>query len=343
MIDVTVLFLEQGHASTAAAPIEIFANAGVLSKVLRGEAGEPRFRVRSASIGGRPVRPNAPYTIHPDGALAEVGATDLVFVPSAGLGVDELLARNAPVIDFLRRMRAGGAAIAAVCSGVALPAAAGLLEGRRATTHWGLVDAYRERFPGVDWRPEEFVTESDGVYCGGGVYAALDLSLYLVERFCGRGVALECSRSLLIEMPRACQTGFAVLPMGRRHGDATIRHAEEWIHLQCRTEFRFEALARELGMSPRNFIRRFKAATGLAPVEYLQRLRVRAAQRLLEEDCATVAEVSRTVGYEDPAFFRSVFKRHTGLSPADYRRRFSDAFSRRVRELRTERRVESAG
>jgi transcriptional regulator GlxA family with amidase domain len=323
VLDVTVLFLERGHASTAAGPLEVFRDAGVLWNVLRNETAEPRFRVRSASIGGRAVRPDAPYTIRPDLALEDVGATDLVFVPSAGLGLDELLARNAPVIAFLRRVHARGARIASVCSGVALPAAAGLLDGRRATTHWGLVDAYRERFPRVDWRPGELVTEADGVYCGGGVHAALDLALYLVEKLCGRAVAVQCAKSLLIDMPRNCQAGFAVLPPGAGHADAAIDRAEEWIHRHCREEFRFEALARELGMSPRNFIRRFKAATGLAPVDYLQRLRVRAAQRLLEEDHAAVQEVSRTVGYEDAAFFRSVFKRHTGLTPDAYRRRFA--------------------
>ena len=323
MIDVTVLFLDHGHACTATGPLEVFRDAGVLWNVLRDEPPAPRFRVRSASIGGRPVRPDAPYTIQPDLSLDQVGATDLVFVPSAGLGLDELLARNAPVIDFLRRARAGGARIASVCSGVALPAAAGLLDGRRATTHWGLVDAYRARFPRVDWRPDEIVTESDGVYCGGGVHAALDLALYLVEKLCGRTLAVQCAKSLLVEMPRACQTGFAVLPLGGRHNDASIGRAEEWIHRHCREPFRFEALARELGMSPRNFVRRFKAATGLAPIDYLQRLRVRAAQRLLEEDDVTVQQVGRAVGYEDAAFFRGLFKRHTGLAPALYRRKFA--------------------
>jgi len=325
MIDVTVLFLENGHASTATGPLEVFRDAGVLWNVLRGEPAAPRFRVRSASIGGRPVRPDAPYTIRPDLSLEEIGATDLVFVGSAGLGTGELLARNAPVIEFLRRARAGGAQIASVCSGVALPAAAGLLDGRRATTHWGLADEYRARFPRADWRPEELVTDSDGVYCGGGVHAALDLALYLVEKHCGRELALECSKSLLVDMPRACQTGFVVLPVGRPHADGAIQRAEDWIHRHCREEVRFEAVARELGMSPRNFVRRFKAATGLAPMEYLQRLRVRAAQRMLEERDAGVQQVGRAVGYEDAAFFRRVFERHTGMLPATYRARFAGA------------------
>jgi transcriptional regulator GlxA family with amidase domain len=323
MIDVTVLSLEGGHASTATGPVDVFRESGVLWNVLQHEPVAPRFRVRTASIGGRAVRPEAGYRVQADTAIEDLASTDLLFVPSAGLGLDGLLARNAPVVDLVRRMRACGARIAGVCSGVALLAAAGLLDGRRATTHWALADEYRARFPRVDWQPDEIVTESDGLYCGGGVYAALDLALYLVEKLCGRIVAVQCAKSLLIEMPRACQTGFAVLPVGTRHDDEAIRRGEEWIHGHCREEIRFDALARELGMSPRNFIRRFKAATGLSPISYLQRLRVRAAQRLLEEEHTTVQEVGRSVGNEDVAFFRRVFRRHAGASPAAYRARFA--------------------
>jgi transcriptional regulator GlxA family with amidase domain len=320
LIDVAVLFLEQGHASTAVGPLEVFRAAGTLWNVLTNVEVAPRFRVRTASIGGRSVRVEGGYALQPEHALEQAEGSDLVFVPSAGLGLDAILARNAPVIAFLRGCRTRGTRVAGVCSGVALLAAAGLLDGRAATTHWGLAAEYRERFPQVEWRPDELVTESDGVYCGGGVHAALDLALHLVARLGDRGVALQCAKALLIDMPRACQTGFAVLPMGARHTDEPIRRAEDWIHRHCREEFRFEALARELGMSPRNFIRRFKTATGLAPVEYLQRLRVRAAQRLLEEEHVTVQEVGLAVGYADAAFFRSLFKRHTGLPPAVYRR-----------------------
>jgi transcriptional regulator GlxA family with amidase domain len=212
-----------------------------------------------------------------------------------------------------------------VCSGVSLLAEAGLLDGRMATTHWGLVEAYRRRFPAVDWQPDDIVTEDGGVYCGGGVYSALDLALYLVEKHCSRQVALECARSLLIEMPRDCQAGFAVLPVGSRHADDAVRRAEAWIRQHCREEIRFEALAKQLGMSPRNFIRRFKNATGLAPVDYLQRLRVRAARRMLEDGDTNVQEVSVAVGYADPAFFRSIFKRHTGLAPVAYKKKFGEA------------------
>jgi len=325
MLDVTILFVEDGHASTAIGPLEVFRDAGRLWNQLTGEAERPAFRVRSASIGRRGIRANGPYTIQPDEALEEIGTTDLVFVPSAGLDLDGLLERNAPIVEFLGQAYARGTRVAGVCSGVSLLAEAGLLDGRIATTHWGLVEAYRERFPAVDWRPDEMVTEDGGVYCGGGVHAALDLAVYLVERLCNRELALECARSLLIEMPRDCQAGFAVLPIGSRHADEEVRRAEDFIRRHCREEIRFESLSRELGMSPRHFMRRFKAATGVAPTDYVQRLRVRAARRMLEGGSASVQEVMTSVGYDDLAFFRTLFKRHTGLAPSDYKKRFGSS------------------
>lgn len=323
MIDVTVLLAQGGHASTALGPLEVFRDAGRLWNALQGAPESPQFRVRTATPGRQPVRPDGPYQIVPDEALEDVGETDIVFVPSIGLDLERALNMHGELIPFVRDAHARGAVVAGVCSGVALLAESGILDDRRATTHWGLARRYGERFPRVRWQPEQIVTDDGGVCCGGGVHASIDLSIFLVEKFCGRSVALECARSLVVDMPRACQAGFAVLPIGNRHGDEAIARAEEWIHEHCREDFRFEALAERLGMSPRNFIRRFKAATGLKPVEYLQKLRVRAARHYLEEGEASVEEIGDRVGYDDAPFFRRVFKRETGLTPSSYRKRFS--------------------
>jgi transcriptional regulator GlxA family with amidase domain len=323
MLDVTVLLTDGGHASTALGPLEVFRDAGRLWNALQGKPESPRFRVRTATPGRRPVRPDAPYTILPDEALEDIGETDLVFVPSIGLGLTSALAANVELIPFIRDAHRRGSLVAGVCSGVALLAASEILDGRRATTHWGLATDCRIRFPAVRWQPEQLVTEDGGVCCGGGVHASIDLAIFLVEKLCGREVALECARSLVVDMPRACQAGFSVLPIGSAHGDDAIARAEEWIHAHCREPIRFDALARRLGMSPRNFIRRFSAATGLRPVEYLQKLRVRAARHDLEQADAGVEEIGHKVGYDDVAFFRRVFKRETGLTPSAYRKQFA--------------------
>lgn len=191
MLDVTVLLVDGGHASTALAPLEVFRDAGRLWNALQGRPAEPRFRVRTASPGRRAVRPDGPFSILPDEALEDVSSTDLVFVPSTGLDLDAALAAHAELIPFVRAAHARGALVAGVCSGVGLLAAAGILDGRRATTHWGLADRYRLRFPDVRWQPDQLVTDDAGVCCGGGVHASTDLALYVVEKLCGRAVALE--------------------------------------------------------------------------------------------------------------------------------------------------------
>src|SRR5262249_19062069 len=192
----------------------------------------------------------------------------------------------------------------------------------RATTHWGLAEEFRWKYPKVRWMPELMMTEDHGFYCGGGVNAALDLSLYLVERFCGHEVAVQTAKALLIETPRAWQAGFAIVPLKTGHSDDSISTAQEWLHQNFHRNFPLEATARRVGMSSRNFVRRFKDATGDKPLEYVQKLRVAAAKRLLESDHRTMQEISDAVGYRDVAFFRGLFQRHTGVSPSAYRERF---------------------
>jgi len=322
MKDVTILFLNETFSSTAIGPMEVFRHAGTLWNHLTGTRAVPRFRVTTASVDGRAVRCDGPILIQPDKALSAIRKTDLIFIPTTGLSVDDVVERNAPVVPWLLRWRKRRVAIASVCSGVGLVAATGLLDGKRATTHWGLVQRFREKYPKVNWMPELMVTEDRGFYCGGGVHAALDLSLYLVERFCGHEVALQSAKALLIETPRAWQAGFAIVPLKTEHNDETVSVAQEWLHQNFHRTFSLAEPARRVGMSMRNFVRRFKQATGDSPLNYLQKLRIAAAKRLLEADHRTVQEISDAVGYQDAAFFRNLFQRHTGVSPSVYRQRF---------------------
>ena len=159
------------------------------------------------------------------------------------------------------------------------------------------------------------VTEDRGFYCGGGVNASLDLSVYLVERFCGHEIAMQTAKALLIEMPRAWQAGFAIVPLKTDHTDDNISSAQEWLHKNFQKTFSLEDPARRVGMSVRNFVRRFKEATGDSPLIYLQKLRIAAAKRMLESNHRSMQEISDAVGYQDAAFFRSLFQRHTATSP----------------------------
>lgn len=319
VLDVTVVLLEAGYASTAIAPIEVFHSAGVVWNWLHGDTLRPRFRVRTASIDGKSVTSLCSLGLTPECAISDIERTDIVILPAAGWDIIDQIIATTPLLPWLRQCNARGAYIAGVCTGVAFLAEAGLLDGKEATTHWGVADLFRRRYPKVLWRPEQFVTEDGQVFCSGGVYAAIDLSLYLVEKFCGHEVALQCAKSLLLSMPRSRQSGYSVLPLSRPHFDEKIKQSEEYLREHFNRDISLEALARRGGMGPRNFIRRFKAATGRVPGAYLQMLRVAAAKELLEHGAPSIQAVASKVGYDDLAFFRALFKRHTGMTPAEYR------------------------
>lgn len=321
-IEVTVVLLDGGWVSTSLGPIEVFHAAGRLWNGLQGEPPQPRFRVRTASIDGRAVGCTYGVALTPQGAIGEIDRTDLVLVGAPNPVLVETGAYDPALTGWLRRVHHAGAQIAGVCSGVAYLAQAGLLDGRRATTHWAIAQALRARFPGVHWQPEKFVTEDHGLYCGGGVYSAIDLSLYLVEKFCGRPVALEAARALLLSMPRTSQASYATVPLSRPHADERVRRAEEILQRKLREGMTVEALAIQVGMSPRTLVRRFKAATGQLPGAYLQHLRIAAARELLEGGTQPIQAIAAGVGYDDLAHFRHMFKRLCGVTPADYRRRF---------------------
>jgi transcriptional regulator GlxA family with amidase domain len=329
-IDVTVVLIEGGYASTAFGPIEVFHSAGVLWNWLKGEPPQPRFRVTVASPGGKMVRSLCNVGLKPQCAIEDIERTDVVIISASAVDLQERIMRNTKLIPWLKRMHEQGAYLAAICSGAAFVAETGLLDGREGTTHWGVAAMLGEKYPKVNWRPENFVTEAGRICCSGGVYASVDVSLYLVEKFCGHEVALQCAQSLLVGLPRSSQSGYAVLPLSRPHVDKRIRKSEEHIRAHFREEVGIEALAKRAAMSPRTFIRRFKAATGRLPGEYLQMTRIAAARDLLENASTSIQEVSARVGYADLAFFRALFKRHMGMTPAEYRARFAR------RDLRSE-------
>lgn len=320
---ITILIPGFGLSSAAIGPLEVFSNTGVIWNALLGEDIRAPFQVITASVDGMPVYFEGGITINPDRSISQIRKTDLIFIPTIGLDVDTAFARNSKMIPFIRRQAEKGTMIAAVCSGVAMVAEAGLLDGRQATTHWALADQFRKRYQNIDWKPELFITESDNIICGGGVYAAMDLCLHLVERFAGYEIAKQCGRALLIDAPRTWQASFSIPLYNQQHHDEKIQLAEEYLHDNFSSNFAIDDLAQHIGMSTRNLTRRFKQATGETPLTYLHKLRINCAKQLLETDFKSVQEICYEVGYTDIPFFRNVFKRYAGLTPKEYKQRFT--------------------
>jgi transcriptional regulator GlxA family with amidase domain len=323
MLDVTVVLMDDGLSSTAIIPVEIFHTAGALWNELNGTPVEPRFRVTTVSIDGRPVRSPYGVGLAPQDSIDAVQHTDIVVVPTSGLELDAKLVEHSALLPWLRHHYERGAYVAGVCMGAAYLAEAGLLDGRLATTHWAVAADLAARYPKVRWRPDLFVTEDSRLLCSGGLYAAMDVSLYLVEKLCGHETAVQCAKALLLPMPRASQSGYAMLPVSRPHEDARIRNIEAYLQANFHLDIATDDLADQAGLGARTFVRHFKAATGKQPAAYVQALRIEAAKSMLERDAKPIQSISSEVGYCDVAFFRALFKRNTGMTPAEYRAHFA--------------------
>jgi transcriptional regulator GlxA family with amidase domain len=333
MLDVTVVLLEDGFSSTAVMPVEIFHFAGKLWNDLHDRPADPAFRVQIASLDGGAVRSIYGLGMTPHVALGDIARTDVVIVSTSSLDLDLAFVANSTLLPWLRQQHDEGALVVGVCMGAAYLAEAGLLDGRIATTHWALADKFAARYPQVHWRPDQFITEDSRVLCSGGVFASVDVSLYLVEKLCGHEVAVKCAKSLLLPMPRIHQTGYAMQTVSQAHGDERIRGVEAFLQANFHNDISTQSLADRAGLGERTFVRHFKAATGQLPAGYVQALRIQAAKAMLERDAKPVQSISSDVGYDDVAFFRSLFKRIVKMTPSEYRANFAPLNVRNQSEL----------
>jgi transcriptional regulator GlxA family with amidase domain len=316
---VTILALEKTMASTVTGPLDIFCQAGVLWNQIGGLDPEPRFRVEIATVDGRSVECLNQVRIQPHTSMEDVKHTDLVIISSEDLAV--LSEAREEAVPWLVDRFENGASIASVCTGAFLLAETGLLNGKRATTHWGFADEFRKRYPEVVLTPECLITDEGNLFCAGGAHSYFDLALYLVEKYCGYEVASQCARALLLDMGRASQVPFAIFEYQKHHKDKEILRIQNIMEKHYDGEINMHQLAGKAGMSTRNFKRRFRGATGESPLAYLQRYRIEKAKRLLEDPAHSIAEVSYRIGYENVDFFRDLFKRHVHMTPHAFRQR----------------------
>lgn len=237
----------------------------------------------------------------------------------------ERMTRAPVAAAWMRAQHRDGATLCSVCAGAFVLAETGLIDGRRATTHWAFASQLAQRFPKVLLADEHMVVDESDIITAGGILAWADLGLTLVGRLLGPATMLATARFLLIEPPRDSQRPFAQFIPRLDHGDDAIRASQHHIHAEAATLQGVADLAGRSGMTPRTFLRRFRAATGLTPIEYLQQVRIARAREVLERSLTPVDRIAWDVGYSDPAAFRKLFQKLTGLAPAAYRQQFGIA------------------
>lgn len=202
-------------------------------------------------------------------------------------------------------------------------ASAGLLDGREATTHWALVKDFERHFPGVDLNPDMLVVDDGDIMTAGGIMAWTDLGLKLVDRYLGPTTMLETARFLLVDPGGREQRFYSTFSPSLAHGDEQILAVQHYLQKSFCEPTTVTDMADKAGMSKRTFIRRFQHATTLNPSEYLQHLRIGQARKLIEGSRQSVDQIAWNVGYTDTSAFRKVFYKLVGLTPKEYRNRFT--------------------
>jgi transcriptional regulator GlxA family with amidase domain len=293
----------------------------------------PPFSVElvAASNGSAPTSSGFALPVHR--SIADPGATDIAIVPSLLVeGGTWVRGRYPDLVAWLRRVHGEGALVCSACSGVLLIAETGLLSGREATMHPAYAATFRNNFPDVRLRLEETLVaagEREELVSAGASASWHDLVLYLVARHVGPTAAQAVAKFMALQWHVDGQAPYVPFDPATDHGDAIVVEAQEWLRTHYAVAAPVTELVERSGLPERTFKRRFARATGFSPIGYVQRVRVEEAKRRLERTSEPVDAISYAVGYEDPASFRRLFKRITGVPPGAYRRKLQlPAFAR---------------
>jgi transcriptional regulator GlxA family with amidase domain len=331
---VAILALPEATASVTYGMFDLFCSAGRdWGMITSGVFGDPLVDAEIVSrhegslevANGAVVRPHRGLTAR---------RYDVVCVPELAIPPNTALdGKFDEEIGWIRKQFASGAIVATACSGAVLLAAAGLLDGLEATTHWAYCDTLEQRYPTIRvHRDRALVASGVGhrlVMAGGGT-TWLDLALYLLSRVVSVEAAMQVARMNLIDWHDMGQEPYARLVRARQVDDAVIARCQEWIGKRPTVEAPVASMVRVSGLPERTFKRRFQKAAGMTPLEYVHGLRLERAKTLLETTELKLEQIAEKAGYEDTGFFSRLFRRTVGLTPVQYRRRFG-ALGRAVR------------
>lgn len=292
------------------------------NRLLQGEGESPAFEITLVSEKIRNIQLQVPAQFVSCKTLDEVTDADLILAPAFNGEPDAVLKKNEVLIKWLRAKHDEGTEVASLCFGSYFLAEAGLLSNKCCTSHWMAIADMQQRYPDVKLLADIVMTDQEGIYTSGGAFSSLNLVLYLIEKFCGRDISIQVSKMFAIDMDRVSQAHFTVFQGQRRHEDEEILRAQAYIEQNYHMQISIEQIAEQTNMSKRNFIRRFKSATQNTPLEYLQRVKIESAKKALEKNNQNIGTLMYDVGYNDLKTFRSIFKRVTGLTPQEYRRKY---------------------
>jgi transcriptional regulator GlxA family with amidase domain len=303
-----------------AGPLEVFAGAQRLIE----ESGrcERGYEVKLLSVDGRPFETSSGLTVTPHASLASAPSKIDTLIVAGGHGSRQAAA-DPRLLDWIRQVSATARRTTSVCTGAFLLAAAGLLDGRRATTHWASAAELAARYPAVDVDPEPIFLRDGPIWTSAGVTAGMDLALALVEEDLDRDTALQIARHLVLFLRRpGNQSQFSVTLSAQEPEREPLREVQRHVVENPAGDLSVQSLAVRAHMSERHFARAFAAETGVTPARYVERVRIETARRCLEDTPEPIAAVAEACGFGTAETMRRTFLRTLEVGPAEYRRRF---------------------
>lgn len=294
-----------------------------VNEFLKMQGAPPLFKVQLVGLSKETQLSGGLFTVNTDHIFKDVEKTDLIIIPAIDGEMKIALENNKDFIPWIIKQYTKGAEVASLCLGAFLLASTGLLKGKKCATHWMAENDFRKMFPDVHLVTERIITDEQGIYSSGGAFSYLNLILYLIEKYAGRELAILSAKVFAIEIERNSQLSFSIFQGQKEHEDEPIKKVQEFIEQNHQDKISVEQLTSISALGRRNFERRFKKATSNTVVEYIQRVKIEAAKKSLENSRKSINEVMYDVGYNDTKAFRVVFKKNTGMTPIDYKNKYN--------------------
>ncbi len=324
MTRITLLAEPDCVFSGLSAAVEFFKLCNLYLSYPNIETPQTHFRAEIVTSKGREVPSFGGIPIPASGSIQDVRQTDLILIPSFQPTLELLYEISRDVLEWIRYHYERGARIGAVSAGAFLLAETGLLNGRIATTNWLFLRQFKTRYPEIKLKPQRIITEDKGLICTSSNNYTADLCAYFLRNVGYQELAAQFSKGMMLHPNWDQESPWTIFEVQKKHHDHKILEAQQWMEDNYSRIRSIDAVADRCSISPRHFKRRFKEATGDSPLNYLQRLRLEVAKYRLETTRDAFHDITWLVGYEDMNSFRRLFRKHTGLSPKEYRMRFSN-------------------
>ncbi|OQP47473.1 AraC family transcriptional regulator [Niastella yeongjuensis] len=319
MKHISILVLEDATMSCIDSSYQILTR---INDFLKYQGKEPFYTVEMAGLKTDSVLNNGLYSIHTNKTIADISHTDVVVIPLLCGDFSKTLLKNKPYCNWLISQYQNGAEIVSLCVGSFFLASTGLLAGKKCAIHWAAKNEFMTMFPDIQVIDDSIITDENRIYTCGGGYSYLNLLLYVIEKHLGREMSVLASKMFEIDIERKNQHPFIIFVGQKKHGDQYVLQAQEYIERNPAALYTIDELCTKLAVGKRTFERKFKKCTGNSIAEYIQRVKVEYAKKQLESSDKHINEIIYEVGYNDVDAFRKVFKKHTDLSPVDYKKKF---------------------